>query len=74
MSGETEEAILLDAARYRWLRNQHWNESVLAVVLNPKESVKLGRDLPSLERLDKMTDTQMSISRTGDGDDMRNVG
>lgn len=64
MVDEIEEAILLDAARYRWLRRQYWNESKLAVVLNPREAVRLGYDLPSLDRLDDMIDENMK----GDSD------
>ena len=45
-----------DAERYRWLRKQHWNEGVLCVVAQPKKSVKLGCDCPSLDRLDCFID------------------
>jgi hypothetical protein len=50
----------VDAARYRWLRAQHWSESKVAVVTNPKESVKLGRDCPAEKRLDRIIDDAMS--------------
>lgn len=50
------ERLRLDAERYRWLREQHWNDGQLAVVVNPKESVKLGYDCPSRERLDAAID------------------
>lgn len=46
----------LDAARYRWLRTQHWHGSALCVVANPKQAVKLGHDCPSMERLDDLID------------------
>lgn len=45
-----------DAERYRKIRAMHWNDSDLCVVLNPKDSVKLGVDCPSNERLDSMLD------------------
>lgn len=45
-----------DARRYRTLRQMHWNDGPLAVVANPKASVKLGADCPSGERLDQMLD------------------
>lgn len=35
-----------DAARYRWLRAQHWEQNTLAVVLRPKDNTKLGCFLP----------------------------
>lgn len=48
-----------DAERYRWLRKQHWSDSHLAVVYAPKDSVKLGRNCPSLELLDESIDDAM---------------
>lgn len=48
-----------DAARYQWLREQHWNDSDLCVVSSPKESVKLGYDCPSGDRLDVIIDGAM---------------
>lgn len=59
MVNEIEEAIRLDAARYRWLRQQNWNDGVLGVVVNPKTAVKLGHDCPSLDRLDDAIDAEM---------------
>lgn len=56
---EQEEAMRKDAARYRWLRSQHWNGSPLCVVVNPKAAVRLGRDCPSLDRLDEAIDEAM---------------
>lgn len=58
-----DEAIRLDAARYRWLRSQNWNDGRLAVVVDPKRSVKPGHDCPSLNRLDEMIDEQMKRSQ-----------
>jgi hypothetical protein len=49
-------ALREDAERYRWLRAQHWNESDLAVVRHPKQSVRLGFDCPSAELLDSAID------------------
>jgi len=61
MNQEQDEAIRRDAARYRWLRSQHWDKGLLAVVANPRDSVKLGRDCPSLDRLDDMVDEAMRV-------------
>lgn len=60
---EQAEMIRLDAARYRWLRSQNWNDGQLAVVVDPKRSVKLGHDCPSLDRLDEMIDDQINRSQ-----------
>ncbi len=49
-----------DAARYRWLRMQHWSESELAVVKNPKQAVVLGYECPSSDRLDAEIDAQIA--------------
>ncbi|MFK3815108.1 hypothetical protein ACI2KG_00610 [Pseudomonas sp. NPDC089407] len=53
------EALRRDARRYRFLRNQHWPVAELAVVCNPKVSVKLGYDCPSGDRLDQQVDGAM---------------
>ena len=45
-----------DAARYRWLRKQHWSESSICVVMHPKNAVRLGHECPSEERLDDFID------------------
>lgn len=55
--------ILRDAERYRWLRAQHWDTSPLAVVVDPKNSVKLGRDCPSKDRLDEAIDREMARAK-----------
>lgn len=52
-------ALQIKAARYDWLRQQHWSSSQLCVVAQPKEAVKLGYDCPSDERLDEMIDREM---------------
>ena len=46
----------LDAARYRWLRKQHWESSRLCVVTNPKITVRLGTHCPSGRLLDQAID------------------
>lgn len=45
-----------DAARYRKLRAQHWGASELAVVLNPKQSLRLDAFCPSEDILDEYVD------------------
>lgn len=52
-----------DAARYRWLRAQNWNDGLLAVVADPKDAVKLGYDCPSLARLDEQIDAALMAQR-----------
>ena len=49
-------AMLKNAERYQKLRAMHWSESPMCVVVNPKESVKLGHDCPCGDRLDEMLD------------------
>lgn len=51
-----------DAERYRWLREQHWNEAKLCVVARPKEAVKLGHDCPSFDRLDAEIDAAIEAA------------
>lgn len=55
--------VLRDAERYRWLRAQHWGTSPLVVVVDPKNSVKLGRDCPSKDRLDEAIDREMARAK-----------
>lgn len=57
--GARVDADAQDAARYRWLRQQHWNEAPLCVVMRPREAVKLGHDCPALDRLDAAIDEAM---------------
>ncbi len=52
-----------DAERYSWLRAQNWNTSLLAVVADPKDAIKLGHDCPSLARLDEQIDAAMLAQR-----------
>lgn len=49
----------IDAARYRFLREQHWSDSPMCVVENPKQAVKLGYICPSREMLDAAIDAAM---------------
>lgn len=53
------ESMQKDADRYLWLRNQHWNDSIMCVVIGPKKNVKLGSDCPTLVRLDDAIDEAM---------------
>lgn len=51
-----------DAARYRWLRAQHWNESTLFVVAGHHSLVRLGTECPSGELLDAAIDAAIAKS------------
>ena len=57
------ESMKKDAARYRWLRKQNWFDSDIAVVRSPNESIKIGYDCPSTERLDDYIDNEMKESK-----------
>ena len=50
-----------DAARYRWLRSQHWEEGTLSVV--SAKRVLPGSDCPSYRRLDEIIDRMMMLDR-----------
>ncbi|WP_143808775.1 hypothetical protein [Paraburkholderia susongensis] len=56
-----------DAARYRWLREQHWNEATLFVVAGGQYVVRLGTDCPSRERLDAAIDEAMATAQPASG-------
>lgn len=56
------EAERKDGERYRWLRSQHWNDSAICCVANPKDSVKLGAYCPSEELLDEAIDAAIAAS------------
>lgn len=58
------EALRRDAERYRWLRKQNWFDSDIAVVRSPNESIKIGYDCPSTERLDDYIDNEMKESKS----------
>lgn len=51
-----------DAARYRFLRAQYWDESSLFVISGSKSQVRLGTDCPSHERLDETIDAAIKAS------------
>ena len=54
--GECGCAVEVYAARYRWLREQHWDNSVLCVTTHPKQNLRLGAYCPSGELLDAAID------------------
>ncbi len=57
-------------ARYRLLRSMHWSEDQLAVVVDPKKSIKLGHQTLSEARLDEFLDEllrQRSVGRPVSG-------
>lgn len=51
-----------NAGRYRWLRQQHWSTSTLAVVMHPKKNVELGATCPSMEQLDAEIDKLRGVA------------
>lgn len=59
------EALETDADRYRWLREQHWNEADVFVIAGSKSQVHLGTDCPRLDRLDAAIDAALS-QKVGD--------
>ncbi|CAE6899696.1 hypothetical protein [Paraburkholderia domus] len=68
---QTERALTdeaRDAARYRWLRRQHWNEADMFVVAGSKSQVRLGTDCPSLVRLDDAIDAALTAAQPASGD------
>jgi hypothetical protein len=66
LSGAGEDAK--DAARYRWLRKQSWDEGMLCVVAWPRQAVRLGHDCPSLQRLDAAIDAALSTIEGQEGE------
>jgi hypothetical protein len=54
-----DEQTIKDAKRYQWLREQHWWDNKIAVVLRPKESIGLGYYCPSEDSLDDFIDEAM---------------
>lgn len=57
-------ALRKDAERYRYLREQHWNNGKLCVVHDVKKDIRyLGCDCPSLERLDAVIDAEIAASK-----------
>ena len=53
-------ALRADAERYRWLRIQDWFDGPMAVVVNPKDAIRLGHDAPSRDRLDAAIDVHVA--------------
>ena len=49
----------VDAQRYRWLREQHWSNSDICCVDEPKQNVRLGGTCPSGDLLDSAIDAAM---------------
>ena len=50
------ERLRADAERYQWLRQQHWSDSDIAVVVSPRKHTGLGAICPSLGLLDDTID------------------
>lgn len=55
----TDDDTRLAAARYRWLRAQHWEGNTLCPVVRPKENVRLGSFCPSGVLLDAAIDERL---------------
>lgn len=53
------DADKLDALRYRWLRDQHWSDGIVAVVNNPKNNVMIGTQCFSSGLLDAFIDERL---------------
>lgn len=53
---DTQTQLKKEAERYRKLRAMSWHDSPICVVRNPRNSVKLGYDCPSGDRLDELID------------------
>ena len=54
----------VDAQRYRWLREQHWSNSDICCVDEPKQNVRLGGTCPSGDLLDSAIDAAMRKDKT----------
>ena len=52
-------ALRVDAERYRWLRTKNWQDGGLCVVTKARETVRLGTDCPSHDRLDAAIDAAL---------------
>lgn len=59
VEARTREECAKDAQRYQWLREQHWPDNKLGVVLRPKDNTKLGCFIPSGSLLDDTIDRFM---------------
>lgn len=62
---ERSKANQRDAERYRWLRAQHWSDSAVAVVTDPKQNVRLGAYCPGDILLDSAIDEAMKVGAYG---------
>ena len=51
-AGEPVQDVEKDAARYRYLRSQHWTDNTWAVVHHPRQSLQLGSYCPNEHILD----------------------
>jgi hypothetical protein len=56
-----------DAERYRWLRQQHWDEADMFVIAGSKSQVRLGTDCPTLVRLDDAIDAALAKQQPQEG-------
>lgn len=52
-----------DAARYRWLRAQHWTTEAICVVTSPRDNTKLGAWCPSRDMLNEAIDMTMEAGK-----------
>ena len=52
-----------DAERYWWLREQHWDDSVLCVTTHPKQNLILGAYCPSEKLLDAAIDAAIKDTK-----------
>ncbi|CAG4900440.1 hypothetical protein [Paraburkholderia saeva] len=57
------EELQRDAERYRWLREQHWNDADMFVVTGSNTRVHLGTYCPSLDLLDIAIDAALQSSQ-----------
>lgn len=57
------EPAMVDANRYRWLRQQLWHGSPLCVVRNPRQALYVGSTCPSGDVLDDAIDLEMQRSQ-----------
>lgn len=67
-AGQISDDLLRDAARYRWLRNNHWSDGGGTLCVTQAINIQLGSDVPSTERLDAMIDDAIAAAQPkGDG-------
>lgn len=51
--------------RYQFLRQQHWSDGLMCVVMDPANAVKLGRSCPSFDLLDTAVDAAIAQQESG---------